>query len=180
MSSKKVASLSTLTLAALALTVSGVWAVVGVLSLDVSACRIPQSTVGWPYWLLFVGLGVAAFGLGAWAARWRDFSAERTEYDPPGDRALTADTLAVDRRHRRRAWVVQLFLVAGLGVTTVFLGYETWALYGSPPRSPITDFIRCASNAAPGPTLLASTAILFLVGHWLWHPTANRVGAVSR
>lgn len=175
----RIGSLTTLTLAALALAVSGVWAIVGVMRLDVSSCQIPQSAVGWPYWLLFVGAGVSAFCLGAWASAWRDFSVEAEQYDPRGDHALTADAVAIDRRHRRRAWVVQLFLVAGLGVTSAFLGYETWALYGSPPRSPVTDFIRCASNAAPGPTLLASTAVLFLVGHWLWHPVLGRHETVS-
>jgi hypothetical protein len=171
----KAGSVSALAIAALGLGVSGVFAVLEIPRLDVSTCTIPQSAVGWPYWLAFVAAGGAAFTLGGWASRWRDAAREADQYDPPGDVALTlAEALALDRRHRRRAWIVQLFLVLGFVVTTGFLGYETWAVYSGPPTSPITDFVRCASSVATMPTLVASTAILFLVGHWLWHPVRER------
>jgi hypothetical protein len=171
----KAASVSSLTLAALALGASGVWAVLDIPRLDVGTCAIPQRAVGWPYWLAFVVTGVSAFAVGGWAARWRDWSRELDPYDPPGHAALTvAAARAADRRHRRRAWIVQLFLVLGFAVTTGFLAYETWAVYAGPPTSAITDFVRCASSVATVPTLLASAAILFLVGHWLWHPVRER------
>jgi hypothetical protein len=172
----KATSVSSLTLAALVLGACGAWALLEIPRLDVSTCRIPQQTVVWPYWLAFVSAGVIAFGAGGWASRWRDCSRDPAPYDPPGDAALTApEAIAVDRRHRRGAWIVQLFLVLGLAVITAFLAYETWALYAGPPMSPITDFVRCASSVATVPTLLASAAILFLVGHWLWHPVRNEV-----
>jgi len=175
----KAGSVAVLTLAALGLGGSAVWALVEIPRLDVSPCSVPQRAVGRPYWAAFVLAGVAAFTLGGWASRWRDFSQRPASYDPPGDAALTsAESIARDRRHRRRAWIVQLFLVLGFAVTSAFLAYETWAVYSGPPTSPITDFVRCASIVAKVPTLLASTAILFLVGHWLWHPAREQSRAV--
>jgi hypothetical protein len=146
--------------AAVWLAVSGVWAGAGVLELDTGICRIPQPAIGPPWNVAFAVAALAAFGLGGWSSRWR---AEGPAPAPPSE-----------GHQRRQAWAVQLFLVAGFALTTAFLGYEAWAIYASPPRSPITDFVRCASHVGTAPTLFAAVAILFLAGHWLWHPGGSR------
>ena len=179
MRAKKAGSVASLAVAALGLAVSGALALRAVPRLDVRPCTIPQPAVGWPYWLAFVAAGAASFALGGWASGWRDASRDPEPYDPPGDGALTlGEARTLDRRHRRRAWIVQLFLVVGFALTTAFLAYETWAVYMGPPTSPITDFVRCASSVATVPTMVASSAVLFLAGHWLWHPARrHRVAA---
>jgi hypothetical protein len=144
----------------LLLTGSGVWAGAGILGLDTSVCTIPQPAIGAPYNVLFAVVALGAFGLGGWSSRWR---ARGEPPEPPSE-----------RHQRSQAWAVQLFLVVGFALVTAFLVYETWAIYGSPPRSPITDFIRCASHVGTAPTMVATVAILFLVGHWLWHADTPR------
>jgi hypothetical protein len=139
--------------------------------LDIHLCTIPQHAVAAPYWIAFVVAGALAFGLGRLLGYWRDSSSEPAEHDPPGDSLLAADEVA-DRQHRHRAFAVQLVLASTLTLVSGLLAYESWAELASPPRSPITDFVRCASQSqvAFPQTLVAVVALLFLAGHWLWHP----------
>jgi polyferredoxin len=166
---RKAVSVGGLLTAAAVLCVCGVSIVIANPLLDVGACGTNSKTVPWPVWVAFVTAGVVAFGLGSLLGHWRDLVNEIEEEAYPG--SLTADAgLRADERRRRRAETVRLFLAVALTLLTGLLAYETWAVWNGSPWWAITDFVRCASNAAMWQTLVASTALLFLAGHWLWHP----------
>jgi hypothetical protein len=164
---RKAASVGGLLTAAALLFVCAVSIVIANPLLDVGACGTTPKTVEWPLWAAFISTGVVAFGLGSLLGHWRDFASELKE-EESRDRAV-ADGL-LDERHRRRATTVRLYLAVTLTLLTGLLTYETWAVWNGSPWWAITDFVRCASNAATWQTLVASTALLFLAGHWLWHP----------
>jgi hypothetical protein len=169
---RKAGSLLVLSLAAGAL----VWTAFSVVAAnplpDTSTCTIPQTAVVWPYWAVYVGAGVVSFVAGHFLVRLRDFPRHEPDYEPLAARLslVGEEERLADHRHRRRVWTIQLLLAVCLTLVTVLLGYETWAELASPPRSAVTDFVRCASNVAWPQTLVASCTILFLAGHWLWHP----------
>ncbi len=166
---RKLVSLSGLLAAAVLLVVSAGGVVIANPLLDVSACSPSSHTVVWPFSGVFIAAGVVAFVLGNLLGHWRDYSNELTEHDPSG--GVTANQPgSADERHRRRALRVQVFLAASLTLVSLLLAYETWAVWNGAPWFAITDFVRCASGAATWQTLVASTALLFLAGHWLWHP----------
>ena len=165
---KAVSVAGLLTVAAL-LCVSGVSVVIANPLLDVGACGTSPKTVGWPTWAAFISAGIVAFGLGRLIGLWRDFSNEVREHEAPG-LAASDEELRVDGRHYRRARTVHIFLASTLTLLAGLLAYETWAVWNGLPWWAVTDFVRCASSAATWQTLVASTALLFLAGHWLWHP----------
>jgi hypothetical protein len=167
---RKASSLGGLLAAGVVLVACGVWVVMANPLLEVGACGTSPKTVAWPVWVAFVSAGVAAFGLGNFLGHWRDFSRELDEDERAGHAALSDEDRLMDRRYRRRAVAVQAFLAGSLTLVTVLLAYETWAVWIGAPWWAITDFVRCASNAATPQTFVASTALLFLAGHWLWHP----------
>jgi hypothetical protein len=165
---KKVVCVSGLLTAAALLCVCGVSIVIANPLLEVGACGTSPKAVGWPVWVAFILGGIIAFGLGRLMGHWRDFSHEWEEYTAPSRIELEQGVTA--RSHHRRAVTVRLFLAATLTLVTGLLAYETWAVWNGQPWWAITDFVRCASNAATWQTLIASTVLLFLAGHWLWHP----------
>ena len=169
MTTRKAATVGGLLMAAVLLCICGVSIVVANPLLDVGACGTTPKTVGWPVWAAFISAGVAAFGAGSLLGHWRDFTSELLEEESP-DRAIAGAAERLDERHRRRARTVRLFLATTLTLLTGLLAYETWAVWSGSPWWAITDFVRCASNAATWQTLVASAALLFLAGHWLWHP----------
>ena len=169
MTARKAISVGGLAMAAVLLCVCGVSIVIANPLLDVGACGTTPKAVGWPAWAAFVSAGIVAFGLGSLLGHWRDFTSELMQEESPRRGIPTADESATER-HRRQARTVGLFLASTLTLLTGLLAYETWAVWNGSPWWAITDFVRCASNAATWQTLVASAALLFLAGHWLWHP----------
>ena len=170
MTARKAVSVGGLLTAAALLSLCWVSIVIANPLLGVGACDTTPKAVGWPLWAAFVSAGVAAFCFGSLLGHWRDFVSELKEEEESLGRATADAAERIDERHRRRARTVRLFLAVTLTLLTGLLAYETWALWVGPPWWPITDFVRCASNAFTWQTLFASTALLFLAGHWLWHP----------
>lgn len=169
MTAKKAVSVGGLLAAAALLCACGISIVIANPLLDVGACGASPRAVGWPTWAAFISAGVVAFGLGSLLGHWRNFFEELKEEESAGP-SIAAEAVRVDHRRRRQAMTVRLFLAVNLTLVTGLLAYETWALWSGSPWWAITDFVRCASSAATWQTLAASSALLFLVGHWLWHP----------
>jgi hypothetical protein len=131
---------------------------------NAQTCIIPQPAVTAPLPAIYLLAAGGAFGLGRLLGFWR------THWKEPVEELSRADAGAAVRRDRRRAVAVQVVLAVCLTLVTGLLAYETWAELDGSNRAAITDFVRCASGAAFPQTIMASTVLLFLAGHWLWHP----------
>lgn len=140
-------------LAALAVltVILGVRAVQGALKLSETACQDPRETV--PGWFILL-IGLVMLGTGHLTARYR---AARTAAVGPA-RARPSDV------------AVHVLLVLFFMAITVALIYETAALLALGGLQPITRYIQCARALDPTTTTLATGAVSFLVGHWLWFP----------
>lgn len=171
---KKLTSLAGLLAAAVLLLLSAIWVVIANPLLQVGACTTASKTVSGLTSGAFVAAGVVAFVLGNLLGHWRDFSDELNEHEPPERSQLPAGERRANELHRRRARNVQALLAGTLTLVSLLLAYETWAVWSGAPWFAITDFIRCASAAATPQVWVASTALLFLAGHWLWHPLGTR------
>lgn len=62
------------------------------------------------------------------------------------------------------SWLVAAFV---LGIFFL-LSYETWALFSG--HTPISDVVRPAVHAFPGPAFLLALMLGLVVGHFLWGP----------
>jgi hypothetical protein len=133
----------------------GFRAVTGALRLSDSACQNPLDR--FPGWLIVV-IGLVLFGVGHLTARYRASTPERG--GPP--RARPGDV------------AVHVLLVAFFLAISLVLVYETVGLLGLDGLQPITLYVACAKAIDPLTTTLASGAVSFLVGHWLWYPDRPR------
>ena len=120
----------------------------------------PPPAPSWWVWVIVVG-AVGGFALGHGAGYLR----HRLE-------AAGLDSEAA--RHGSR--VVQLMILAFLVLGVVLTAYETLSVV--PDRStadfwPISYYVRCTNDVAPYPTLLATTVVAFLLGHWFCHPATR-------
>jgi len=149
---------------------AAVWAAVGTHLLATLPCQNNADPLGRPASTLFILGSVGAFILGHVLGRHRDFSREEhllplagapLEYRPGRDAASLALHVALS--------LLLLLMVA-------LLAYETWAFWlpDPSPRWPITSFIRCADRTHTIPALAATWVVVFLAGHWLWHPLRRR------
>jgi hypothetical protein len=145
---------------------AAVWAAAGTHLLATLPCQNNSDPLGRPTSTLFVLGSVGAFILGHVLGYHRDFRREehllplagaRLEYRPRRDGTSLALHLAVS-----------LFLLS----VVALLAYETWAFWlpDPSPRWPITSFVRCADRTHTVPTLIVAWVVMFLAGHWLWHP----------
>lgn len=62
------------------------------------------------------------------------------------------------------SWLV----TALVGVITLLLAFETWALFTG--NRPITDYVRPAVHAFPGWAFAIAVAVGMVLGHFLWGP----------
>jgi hypothetical protein len=127
-------------------------------------CTNPPRLEANPPQLVVVGVCLFAFVLGHLTARWQSIDpkyaqrhqtlrgAEHPEKDPRRREALIIQTLLL------------VFLIEVIGLLTIealTLSQNVW---------PITDYVRCAYDAAGVQSMGAAASILFLVGRWFWLP----------
>jgi hypothetical protein len=68
--------------------------------------------------------------------------------------------------------MLQTALVALFAVGAGALMWETFAVaHNAPTIWPITNFVRCANDVYPWPTLVGALVVSILVGHWLGFQT---------
>jgi hypothetical protein len=132
----------------------GFRAVGGALRLSDTACQNPPNR--FPGWLI-LGLGLILFGAGHLTARYRS----TREHGRPA-RARASDV------------AVHALLVVFLLALALVLAYETIGLLGLGGLQPITLYVACAKAVDPLTTTLATGAVCFLIGHWLWYPDQRR------
>jgi hypothetical protein len=101
---------------------------------------------------LIVSASVGGFLGGHLAGRW-------LEGREPGNRREGGRTVRV---------MVQLGLLAFLGIAAGLLSYETWAVADPVRDWPITWYMRCYAHLQPGWTALGAAGFCFLIGEWLW------------
>lgn len=139
----------------------GFRAVQGALKLSATACQNPSDT--FPGWVIVLA-GLAMLGAGHLTARYR--AARTAPAGPP--RARVSDV------------AVHVLLVLFFLAIVLVLVYETVGLLGLGGLQPITSYVRCAKAIDPTTTTLATGAVCFLVGHWLWYPDQARPQARRR
>jgi hypothetical protein len=133
----------------------GFRAVGGALRLSEGACQNPPNR--FPGWLI-VSVGLVLFGTGHLTARYRDSTREH----------------ARPARARASDVAVHVLLVVFLLALALVLAYETVGLLRLGGLQPITLYVACAKAIDPLTTTLATGAVCFLIGHWLWYPDQRR------
>jgi hypothetical protein len=109
-------------------------------------------------------VGGACFVAGHFLGHWRDVT-DRHHYPRRGRLLPTRKWLS-----HRTSRVVHITLAVVFGVGLLLLVYESIALRNPWGLRPITSYVRCAKTVSPGITLLATSVVGFLLGHWLWYP----------
>jgi len=120
-------------------------------------CEFEPAAPDLPHSLDFIGTGIASFALGNWLGhiRYRGESETKAAHD------------AV------QVWLFNFVLTAMFVAIAGILLYEafgTWMVDALRHKSdywPITWYVRCATDKAFVWTLVGSTLISFLFGHWL-------------